>query len=89
LGLFSSRREGKKRRIMKAHKATIKRMYKYGVEIEFGTILHPICLVVAILNITVSAKRHSWLVFLATQGYFWKKYCFQHIAVIRLQICGW
>ena len=41
LGLFSSRIDGKKRRIMKAHKARIKRMNRYGVEIGFGTILHP------------------------------------------------
>jgi len=33
-------RDGKKRRIMKAHKARIKRMNRYGVEIGFGINLH-------------------------------------------------
>jgi len=42
LGLFSSRRDGKKRRIMKVHKARIKRMNRYGVEIRFEINLHPI-----------------------------------------------
>jgi hypothetical protein len=41
LGLLSSRMDGKKRRIMNAHKARIKRMKTCGVEIGFGINLHP------------------------------------------------
>ena len=40
LGLFSSSRDGSKRRIMKAHNARIKRIKRYGVEIVFGANLH-------------------------------------------------
>ena len=67
-GLFSSSREGRKRRITKTHSAKIKRINRYEVEIEFGTNLHPLDLLVAIFNITVSAKRHSWLASLAAQS---------------------
>ena len=35
LGLFSSKMDGKKRRIMKAHKARIEKINTYGVEIGF------------------------------------------------------
>jgi hypothetical protein len=40
LGLFSSSRDGSKRRIMKTHKARIKRMKRFVVEIRFGANLH-------------------------------------------------
>jgi len=40
-GLLSSRMDGKKRKIMKTHKARIKMINKYGDEIGFGINLHP------------------------------------------------
>jgi hypothetical protein len=40
-GLLSSRIDGKKRKIMKAHKARVKMMNTYSDEIGFGINLHP------------------------------------------------
>lgn len=55
LGLFSSISAGRKRRIMKAHKARVKRRKKYGVGIGFGVNLHLAQPSRCNLNITVSS----------------------------------